>query len=214
MNVIVYAEGRSDKLAMEALLQPLIQAKQEQGVSIEFFETAEGDRKQTLLAKIPIRAANILLNERDAHVVALPDLYPKNKGFPHETVDELVAGTRVNFRRALQMKGLADDNRFLARFHVFCFKHDLEALLLAAPGALASHLKVKSLPVTWTIPVEEQNHKDPPKRVVERLFAEQGQKYKDTVDAELILTVVRYQDIAAACPQCFAPFVAFLEQLG
>lgn len=41
-----------------------------------------------------------------------------------------------------------------------------------------------------------------------------GQKYVDTVDAPLILSRVSYQVVAERCPQCFQPFVVFLEGLA
>ncbi len=34
----------------------------------------------------------------------MPDLYPKNKAFPHETVDELKAGVQANFETALRIE--------------------------------------------------------------------------------------------------------------
>lgn len=37
MRVIIYVEGASDKTALEALLAPLIVAKSQQGIGIEFF---------------------------------------------------------------------------------------------------------------------------------------------------------------------------------
>ena len=45
MRVIVYVEGPSDKAAMNALLEPLLEQKRQEGISIEFFETPAGDRK-------------------------------------------------------------------------------------------------------------------------------------------------------------------------
>ena len=92
MKVIVYVEGKSDRLGMETLLRPLVEEKRQQGVDIQFYETPNGDRKTSVLTKVPIKAVNILRNVPDSVVVALPDLYPRNKGFLHETVDELVEG--------------------------------------------------------------------------------------------------------------------------
>jgi hypothetical protein len=98
MKVIIYVEGASDKAALEALLAPLIAAKSQQGISIEFFPVKGsrnergGDAKKDLLTKIPIKAVNILKNDSSAIVIALPDLYPKNKGFVHETVQDLERG--------------------------------------------------------------------------------------------------------------------------
>ncbi len=45
-RVIIYVEGRSDKDAMTALLQRLIEQKRQEGMSIEFFEAPGGDREK------------------------------------------------------------------------------------------------------------------------------------------------------------------------
>lgn len=78
----------------------------------------------------------------------------------------MLAGIRENFTEALKVKGHGDD-RLKNRFKVFCFKHDLEALVLASGDALKALLGVKSLDVYWHEPVEDQNHDKPPKRIVE-----------------------------------------------
>jgi hypothetical protein len=213
MRVVVYVEGPSDKAAMEKLLKPLLEEKLEQGVTIHFFYASQGDRKAWLLLEAPRRAVNILLNQLDSFVVAMPDLYPRNKAFPHETFDELSAGVWKNFRDALRAKRPDAPPTVTDRFRVFCFKHDLEALLLAAVDPLKRRLGASSLPVTWRVPVEDQNHHRPPKRVVEDLFVQHGSRYKDTVDAPLILAESSYEDLAEKCPQCFKPFVEFLSGL-
>ena len=212
MRVVVYVEGPSDVLALSALLQSLLEEKGSRGVAIEFFQAPSGDRKESVLLKVPLRAVNIILNDPGTMVVALPDLYPKNKGFPHETCEELRSGVMSRFEEELARKGVCDD-RLTARFKVFCLKHDLEALLLASGPALESRLGTASLPVTWSVPVEDQNQDDPPKRLIERLFADHHSKYKDTVDAPLILSSCNYKHIAERCPQCFKPFVDFLDAL-
>jgi hypothetical protein len=213
MRVCVYVEGPSDKAAMEALLRPLIEQQRQAGVAIHFFETPAGDRKTSVLTKVPMKAVDILANDPGSLVVALPDLYPADKAFPHRTAAELTGGIRRNFEAALQAKGLAGDARVRERFQVFCFKHDLEALLLAAHRELAVRLGAKPLPVTWRVPVEDQDQENPPKHIVESLFAERGKRYRDTVDAPVILAGCQYQDIAERCPQCFGPFVEYLSQL-
>jgi hypothetical protein len=48
---------------------------------------------------------------------------------------------------------------------------------------------------------------------VEQLFKAYGEKYKDTIDAPLILASAHYTEIAGACPQCFKLFVDYLESL-
>ena len=202
-----------DKAAMEALLSSLIQQLHLKGVTVEFFITPQGDRKQTLLLKVPLKAIAILQNERNSIVIALPDLYPKNKAFPHISFQELEIGIYKILDDALRSKGI-DDTRLKSRFKVFCFKHDLEALILAADDdALKSRLGVKTLVRDWTIPVEDQNQDKPPKKVVEQLFENYQLTYRGTVDAPIILGASNYQDIATRCPQCFKPFIDFLESL-
>ncbi|BAZ78936.1 MAG: DUF4276 family protein [Sphaerospermopsis kisseleviana] len=218
MRILVYVEGTSDKSAMEALLAPLIEEKLNQGISIEFFavkgndNSRGGDAKKDLLTQTPIRAVNILKNQQDSTVVIIPDLYPKNKGFPHETCAELVQGIFNNFEQALHRKGI-NDRRLEERLKVFCFQHDLEALILAAESELSSILGINNITQTWTIPVEDQNHDIPPKRIVEEIFKNYGKRYKESIDAPRILGIARYQDIAELCPQAFKPFVQFLENL-
>lgn len=209
MRVIVYVEGASDVSAMESLLRDIVEQKLEEGVAIKFVQTPAGDRKASLLTKAPVKAVNILMNESDAIVAVVPDLYPKNKAFPHETVEELNAGIRRKFNHAVRLKRI-DDPRLAQRFHVFCFKHDLEALILASEQALRSHLRVASITRTWTDLVEDQNHGQPPKRVVENLFRHHGQTYEETADAPAILGQSDYNEVADKCPQCFKPFVEFL----
>jgi Domain of unknown function (DUF4276) len=213
-QVIVYVEGPSDKSAMEALLKSLIEKKSQEGININFFEAQSGDRKVCLLTTTPQRAVNIILNNPDAVVIVIPDLYPKNKAFTHETSEQLEKGIRNRFNKCLQKKGVSDDNvRYQDRFKVFCFKHDLEALLLASSEAVRTHLGLSKLSPTWIIPVEDQNHGCPPKKVLEGIFSGNGTKYIDTIHAPLILGRSNYQNVADSCPECFKPFVSFLENL-
>lgn len=209
MKVIVYVEGPSDKLAMEQLLDPLLDVMTSAGIKVEFIAT-EGKRK--LMAKTPVKAANILCHAAHAIVVAMPDLYPKNMGLPHETYFELKQQLQSEFRRVLSRKRI-DDERLGQRFLVFCFKHDLEALILAAEEQLASRLGVPSVTCTWIKPVEDQDHNYPPKRVVEQIFSQHGNRYQDTIDAPIILGAASYTVIADRCPQCFKPFIEYLESL-
>lgn len=213
MRVIAYVEGPSDKLGMEALLPPLLEAKRQAGVSIEFFESPKGDKKVSVLTKVPIKAANILLNDPYALVVAMPDLYPKDKGFPHETVEELVQGVTENFRNALRQKRVGNPAELERRFRVFCFKYDVEVLVLAAEEALRGHLRTTSIARRWRTPVEDQDHDRPPKRIVEQLFREHSSRYIETHDLPLILGAADYRELADRCPQCFGPFVKFLTGL-
>lgn len=213
MKLIVYVEGPSDKLAMEALLRPLIEQKARQGISIEFYEAPPGDKKESVMRKVPKRAVLILANQPDTMVVAMPDLYPLNKAIPHETPDALFTAIQAEFGQALQQHGLAGDQRYHARFKTFCFKYDLEALLLAAEDALALRLNVDAVKGGWHKPVEDQNKDVPPKQVIEALFRRHQTQYRETADAPLILGLSDYPHIAEACPQQFKPFVEFLESL-
>lgn len=218
MRVEIYVEGLSDKLAMEVLLKTLIDHKLQHGINIRFFPVKGknndkgGDAKKDLLTKIPTKAVDIIRDKPDSIVVVIPDLYPKNKGFKHETIQELENGIFDNFNQVLQSKGI-NDYRLRDRFKVFCFKHDLEALILAAESELRTVLGVDSLRRIWTIPVEEQNHNVPPRDIVEKIFRECGKKYDGRLDAPKILANARYQDIAELCPQAFKAFVQFLENL-
>jgi hypothetical protein len=140
----------------------------------------------------------------------MPDLYPPNKAFPHRTLDELREGVRANFRAEMERLGVHDE-RMTERFRVFCFKHDFEVLLLAAEDRLLAHLGRPSSPVSWTEPVEEQNHDKPPKRVVEEVFRACGERYRETADAPLILEGAGYPTLAERCPEGFGALVHFLE---
>ena len=199
---------------MEALLRPLLARKREHGVATGFFPATKGDRKSYLLTQAPVKAANIILNDPDAVVAIVPDLYPRNKGFEHETAAQLRKGLSCQFAQALEARaGTRADERWLSRFHPFCFKHDIEALLLAAEDSLRSRLRARGLDRTWITPVEDQDHGTPPKRIVKALLRQHGRNYIETVHVPLILEGADYREIARLCPQCFAPFVAFLEEL-
>lgn len=212
-KVFVYVEGPSDKLAMEALLGGLIDTKREMGIDIEFFEAPSGHKKQSVLLKVPRKAVEIIRNYPDAIVVALPDLYPKNIEFPHETIQELRDGVMKIYDRVLDEKGIENKQYYKQRFFVHCFKHDFESLILASEAGLKARLGIEKLDITWSTPVEDQNHGRPPKSVVEELFSSNGKKYKETIDAPVILRSTNYKDLGEICDQGFKPFVEFIEGL-
>jgi len=54
-------------------------------------------------------------------------------------------------------KEIAYDNRMTDRFKVFCFKHDMESLILAAEEGLRQRLGQSQLRKVWKEPVEEQD---------------------------------------------------------
>jgi hypothetical protein len=209
-KVYVYVEGQSDKNAMMALLHPLIEQKRLEGIEIAFFYM---NGKGKLLIKGPKRAVETILQDPNSIAVIIPDLYPKNTHFTHETFEELKNGILHDFKSALQEKHIRYNDHLMKRFKVFCFKYDLEALILASKKSLESHLGVRQIRAKWHIPVEDQNHDNPPKKIVERLFASYGKKYNDVTDARRILSKSDYKDVANKCSQCFKPFVDFLKNL-
>ena len=212
-KVAVYFEGPSDIAAMRQLFGGLIKTKSSAEVSIHFFQAAKGDRKKTLLMDIPKRAAR-MLNNGEADIVAIvPDLYPRNKGFDHHTIDELQNGAYAIFVKECARIAPKMQNTLTQRFKVFCFKHDLEALLLACPDALKYRLNTSKLLVNWAKSVEDQNHDDPPKEVIKRLFTAHNEKYDEVVDAPLLLEGCDYHTLAKDCSQGFKPFAEFLENL-
>lgn len=205
MKVIVYLEGPSDRDALRALFESLIRQAAQNGCLIRFIPL---DGKQQLMTKVPRRAVNILRNHRDAHVFALPDLYPPNVGHPHSSDDDLKRALFQAFGN--ECKRLHADRAALGkRFHVHCLKYDLEVLLLASEEQLRKHLGLRSLPsrIKWVKPVEDQDHKRPPKRVIEALFQHAKRCYIDTIHAPMILQGVDPFDLAKRCPQCFKPFL-------
>lgn len=212
-TVFIYVEGPSDKAAMERLFAKLIAEKMIVGVAIAFHFFREGNGKKNVVLHAPRKAADIVSNTPDSYVVAMPDLYPPNIGFDHSSPQELQDGMLSRFKQRCDSIAPKKWTEFRARFKVFCFKHDLEVLLLASPGALASRLGVSNLAPNWARHPEDQNHDVPPKRVVENVFREHGEKYDTVADAPLILANCDYRALAEACPQCFKPFVEFLENL-
>jgi len=207
-EVFVYVEGSSDQLGMRELLAGVIELAGQNGKRVDFYAL---DGKEPLLKKGPIRAVNILKNRPNSYVFLVPDLYPKNKPFPHTTYAELKDAVHRKFSEELQRKGC--DNRLTDRFFVHCFKYDLEALILASEEALLARLEKTRFTRSWTQPVENQNHDNPPKRIVERLFSDSGKKYKDTADVPWILKRSSYQDLIEKCPQNFKAFVKDLLRI-
>jgi hypothetical protein len=209
MTVLVYVEGASDKQGLQDLLQDLLVQKQREGTSVQFIER---DSKGDILVNGPKKAISILRNRPDFHVVLLPDLYPRNQGFSHETADELLAGMQNRFVEAAKAVNV-DAEEIQDRFHTFCLKYELEALVLAAEEALKEHLDTDAFDTTWERRVEDQNHDKPPTQVVEEVFRENRSRYVKGSDAPEILIRANYRIIADRCPQQFRPFVEFLEGL-
>ena len=109
--------------------------------------------KVSLLKKGPREAVNILLSDPAVVVVALPDLYSANKGFKHETAGELIGGLQKSFEEALRAKTGVADPRLQGRFKAFCFKYEMEVLLLAAEEVLLACVRSRQPGVDWRKPV-------------------------------------------------------------
>jgi hypothetical protein len=212
MKVLVYVEGPSDKQALAGLLEPLIRRKRRQGVYIQFIN--RGSKGNVVSDTLIEKALRFLQSEPEGRFVILPDLYPPNQGVvPHETVDELVNGVHDRFHETAE-DWTVDSTEIVDRFHVFCLKYELEALILAAEEALRDHLDTDIFSSTWIHPVEDQNHDKPPEEVVREIFHENNEEYTKTVDAPEILEAAEHTKIAERCPQQFQPFVDLLTSLG
>lgn len=213
MRVLVYVEGPSDRDGLAALLRPLIETGRARGIGISFHPQGN---KDALLERVPRRAADHLAEQPGDRVIVLPDLYPMARYAgtrnAHASFEELEGVLRHRFEERAATLGIAADIR--QRFRVHCLKHDLEALLLAAPEQLRQRLgTADALRGAWRNPVEDQDDQRPPKRVVEQLFRRYRHKpgYVDTTDAPWILARADLAAVMRACPQRFAAFVADLE---
>lgn len=213
MRVLVYVEGPSDRDGLAALLRPVIEAAQQNGVGISFHPQHS---KDALLDDVPRKAADHLAERPGDWVIALPDLYPMSRYAgtrnAHASFAELEMLLRKRFDARADTLGLTDGVR--RQFRVHCLKYDLEALLLATPERLRERLRTDdALRNAWRQPVEDQDDDQPPKRIVEELFKKYRKKpgYQDTVDAPWILERADLSAVERACPQRFAPFVADLR---
>ncbi|MDQ1353069.1 MAG: hypothetical protein QG657_3375 [Acidobacteriota bacterium] len=201
-EIHIYVEGPSDKLGLEKLLARVIKEAANRGNRIDFHPLGG---KEPLLNKGPTKALNILRNKPGSWVFLLPDLYPRNKPFPHTTYNELKTGLESRFNNELQRKQC--DHRLKERFFVHCFKYDMEVLLLASEESLMKRLGTSNFSLKWIKPVENQNHDLPPKRIIEDIFKKCGKRYKDTVDAPMILESSDYIQLSDLCNQNFKPFL-------
>ena len=85
--------------------------------------------------------------------------------------------------------------------------------LFADVMALLARLEKSQFSQSWTKPVENQNHSNPPKRVVEGLFRDSGKKYKDTADVPWIFKRSSHNELIIKCSQNFKPFVEDLFRI-
>ncbi|MCD4782533.1 MAG: DUF4276 family protein [Candidatus Eremiobacteraeota bacterium] len=210
MKILVYVEGISDKLAMEKLLEPLISEAITGGVAIKFI--AIGNKKK-LLSTVPIKGANITLNDPQAYVIALPDLHPQNVLFPHRNYEELRDKLLSVFQETVKRK--KKSRNCLNRFRVHCFKYELETLILTDKDVLLNYLNLKKTEIEWKIPVEDQNFDNNPTQILNRIFKEAGRNYKKnkTLYAPDLLSQLDYKEVSDVCQQNFKPFVEDLESI-
>ena len=215
MKARVYVEGRADSAALEALLRPLIHEARQKRNGIQFFPLGG---KDSLLELAGRKGANDLLEHPDDWVFALPDLYPMApyRGTPweHRSCAELRKLLERRFTEHANRVGVSQQCR--NHFQVFCLKHDLEVLLLAAPESLRERLPTPdALRGRWRNPPEDQDDDKPPKRIVEALFRQYAKRdYIGTTDAPWILGRATLADVVRACPQQFAPFVEELRRVA
>jgi len=202
IEILIYVEGPSDQLGLRRLLGGVIDNASNMGNKVDFYPMGG---KEPLLNKGPKKALNILRNKPGSWVFLVPDLYPRNKPFPHSSFEQLKIELEKRFINELQRKGC--EERLKERFFVHCFKYDLEVLLLASEKILMERLEVPKFSRKWKKPAEEKNHDLPPKRIVEALFNDCGKKYKDTVDAPWILERSDYNLLKDICSQNFKPFL-------
>jgi hypothetical protein len=216
VRVLVYVEGPSDRMALEALLEPIIRDAGRRRVGIRFLVSND---KASILRDSGRKAADQLADNPNDWVFALPDLYPMSSydrtPDQHRSFAELERLLMKRFTDRAERVGVSEFAR--SHFRVHCLKHDLESLVLAAPDALRQRLQTQdALDSHWRKPVEDQNDTRPPKRVVEALFQKYRRKvrYTDTIDAPWILKRASLEAVVAACPQRFAAFVAELKALA
>jgi len=207
-EVFVYVEGPSDQLGMRELLANIIEVAAGKGNKVDFYPLGG---KEPLLKKGPKKAINILRNKPNSWVFLVPDLYPRNMPFTHLSYKELKDELDKRFESEIKRKNC--DDRLKDRFFIHCFKYDLESLLLASENILLQRLGKNALSRSWTIPVEDQDHNNPPKRIVETLFINAGMKYKDTSDVPWILKRSDYKELTNKCPQNFKPFISDLFKI-
>lgn len=220
MRVLVYVEGPSDRAGMEKLFAAVIAQGRGQGVGISFL-AAGGNTggKARILDTVPMKAAKYLREHPSDWVLAAPDLYPMHTygGTPnaHTSARELRALLEERFARAAGKHQVPEEAR--SHFRAFCFQHDVEALVLAAPEVLKRRLGTTDhIERQWRKPVETQNDDQPPKRIVEALFRKyrKKSKYIDTTDLPWIPERAELRAIERVCPRELAPFAELLRQLA
>ena len=220
MKVWVYVEGKSDSKALSALWRNWAEVLRESGWGIR---TIPLDNKSRFFSKIGSRAVEKLMNNEDDLVVGLPDLHPnqiyENTEYQHRNLQELINLQRRLVERSLQSRTrTVDIQSCLNRFYPCALKYDLEVLLLTVPNQLKSLLRMRTRPQGWRLPPENQNHQNPPKKIIERLFRTHlNRRYRETTDCYSILNRVDLSDVlfdvrgVEQCP-CFKAMVDWVVE--
>lgn len=208
------SEGPSDREALRGLLRTLLADGQRRRVGVQFIPLGD---KAKILNTSAGKAARHLAEHPEDWVFALPDLYPMGSydgtENEHRTFGDLERLLTERFEREARRQRVTPTAQ--AHFRVHCLKHDLEVLLLASPDQLRKRLGTDHALERWRSPVEDQNDRQPPKRIIEAVFEKYRRKpgYVETIDAPWILERASLEDVIARCSQCFAPFVSELRQL-
>ena len=214
MKVWIFVEGKSDVLALSALLNGWKQNLSTKGWGIQLIPL---ESKSKYFRKIGSRATEKLANDAHDLVVGLPDLYPNrdyaDTEYKHNNLQELqgVQTRLVKQHLQQQMGRRADVDSHIAHFYASALKHDLEVLLLAATSQLQSRLRMSNMPRSWRQPPENQNQDRPPKRIVEELFRiNLKRSYRENTDSDAILRKADLREVAEQCPT----FCAMIDWIG
>lgn len=212
MNVWIFVEGESDRIALNALWAKWRELLKNARWGIHIIPL---DNKSNLFKKIGPRAAEKLTNNQDDLVVGLPDLYPNSNfassQYKHDDLSELKRVQTGLVKDSLaKVFSLTKPKIEVAieRFHPTALKHDTEMLLLAAKDELREVLGTPDALDKWRHPVEDQNQMKPPKYIVEDLFrTKKGIGYRDTIHAKAVLdkvvdikTILYRNDNQLQCP--------------
>jgi hypothetical protein len=196
MKIWIYVEGPGDKNGLDALWDSWREALSQRGHGIRVIPL---ENKSQFFRKLGSRASEKLCANNEDLVVGLPDLYPYREydhtKYKHTGLEDLKEVQRREVRTELKnIYGINDANQIMERFFPCALKHDFEMLLLAAKNELKSYIDTPDNLGKWRNPVEDQDHDNPPKYVVEELFRTKSAKrrsYRDTVHAPAILRNVR-----------------------
>ena len=222
MKIWVYVEGKSDKLALEALWNRWMAELRSRGWGIQLIPLRD---KSQYFKSIGLRAAEKLAGDQNDLVVGLPDLYP-NKVYLDTTYSHRNLAELRKLQQELVMAQLVkkfqvnNAAHYMNRFYASALKHDLEMLLLASESQLTKRLDRSRRNGTiggWIKPPENQNQDKPPKKIVADLFRRYTSKsYRETKDAPAILRQAELREVVldehgqSKCPA----FQEMLEWVG